>query len=98
MDAHSACALASSLLKAHFRVAGAWARAILSNPTTVARRIHGEKGGAEIETFLFIHPAYHGALRPARFPEISNPVKSGIRHNQSRQRFRVKNNTRQMTL
>ena len=98
MGTHSADASASPLLKAHFRVADAWVRAILSNPATVAHGVRGEKGGAKIETFLFIHPAYLGALRPARFPEISNPVKSGIRHIQSRRGFRVKHNTRRMTL
>ena len=73
MGTHSADASASPLLKAHFRVADAWARAILSNPSTVARRIRGKKCGAEIEMFLFIHPAYHGALRPARFPKFRIP-------------------------
>jgi hypothetical protein len=98
MDAHSAGASAPSLLKTHFRVADAWAWVILSNPATVARGVHGEKGGAGIEALLSIHPAYHGTLRLARLPENSNPMKSGIRRSQSHQIFRVKNNTRRMTL
>ena len=40
------------LLRAYFRVADMWARAILSNPTTVACAIRGEKGGVEIEASL----------------------------------------------
>ena len=86
------------LIKGRFRVADAWDQTILSNPAIVTRVICGKKGGAEIEALLFIHPAYFDTLRPARFPEILNPVKSGIRRNQSRQRFRVKNKTQRMTL
>ena len=67
MDTNSADASASPLLKAHFRVADAWVRAILSNPSTVAHGIRGEKGGAEIKTSYFIYSAYHDALRLARF-------------------------------
>lgn len=75
------------LLRTHFRVADEWARAILSNPAIVAPQVHGEKGGAEIEAPLSIHPTYYGALRLACFPKFSNPVRSGICSNQSRRRF-----------
>ena len=98
MDTHSADASVSPLLKAHFRVADAWVRAILPNPATVGHRIHGEKGGAEIETSYLSAPltTAHSAWRA--FTEISNPAKSGILYNRSRQRFHVKDNTRRMTL
>ena len=50
------------------------ARAILSNPATVARAIRGEKGGAEIEVslpypirLLWLHP-------PRALPEIRIPL------------------------
>ena len=75
------------LIKGRFRVADAWERAILSNPATVVRDVRGEKGGVEIEALLFICPAYFGTPRPARFPEISNPVKFEIHWNQTGQRF-----------
>ena len=49
----------------------------MSNPAIVARLIRGEKGGARIEEPLSIHSDNYGTLRPARFPKILNPVKSG---------------------
>ena len=67
----------------------AWDQAILSNPATVACSVRGEKGGAEIEASPFIYSARFGTPRPARFPEISYPAKSGIHSSQSRQRSRI---------
>ena len=78
------------LLRTHFRVADAWARAILPNPATVARRVRGKKGGVEIEAPLSIHSADCGALHLACFPKISNQTRSGIRRNQSCEIFRIK--------
>ena len=98
MGTHSADASALPLLKAHFRVADAWVRAILSNPATVIHGIRGEKGGAEIEMSYLSTPLTTARSAWRAFTKISNPVKSGILCNRSRQRFRVKDNTRQATL
>ena len=65
------------LIKAHFRVTGAWGRAIPSNPATVARSEHGEKGGVIIEASrlvrvpLFSAPSYPRA--PLKFRIPRNP-------------------------
>ena len=98
MGTHSADASASPLLKAHFRVADAWVWAILSNPSTVAHGLRGEKGGAEIKTSCLSTPLATACFAWRASPEISNPAKSGILYNRSRQRFHVKDNTRRMTL
>ena len=98
MGTHSADASASPLLKAHFRVADAWVRAILSNPATVVHGIRGEKGGTEIETSCLSTPLTTARSAWRAFTEILNPAKSGILCNRSRQRFRVKDNTRRVTL
>ena len=63
-----------TLYKALSRVADSWARVILSNPATVVRAVHGEKGGAEIEASL---PNPLRLLRPPpsrALPKISNPA------------------------
>ena len=65
------------LIKGHLRVTDAWGQAILSHPATVARNVHGEKGGARIEAPLSIHSVYCGPLRPAHFPENLNLVRFG---------------------
>ena len=93
MGTHNADASVSPLLKAHFRVADAWARAILSNPSTVVRGIRGEKGGAEIETTHLSIPLTAGRSAWRASTEILNLVKSEILCNRSRQRFHVKDNT-----
>ena len=98
MGTHSADASASPLLKAYFRVADAWVRAILSNPLTVAHGIRGEKGGAEIETSYLSTPLTTARSAWRASTKISNPAKSGILYNRSRQRFHVKYNTRRTTL
>ena len=98
MGTHSADASTSPLLKAYFRVADAWARTILSNPTTAVHRIRGEKGGAEIETSCLSTPLTTARSAWRAFTKISNPAKSGILYNRSRQRFHVKDNTRWMML
>ena len=88
-EAHCATHRPRRLLWAYFRVADLWARAILSNPATVVRNIRGEKGSVEIEASLFIRSARFGALRPAGFPKILYPAKSGIHISQSRPRSRT---------
>ena len=98
MGTHSADASASPLLKAYFRVADAWARTILSNPLTFAHWIRGKKGGAEIETSYLSTPLTTARSAWRASTKISNPAKSGILYNRSRQRFHVKDNTRRMTL
>ena len=72
-EVHCATHRPRRLLWAYFRVADPWARAILSNPATVACQIRGEKGDAEIKVPLPIRPAYYGALRLARFPKFQIP-------------------------
>ena len=72
------------LIKGHFRVTDAWDQAILSNPATVARNVHGEKGGMEIKASLFIRSARFSTPRLARFPEILYPAESGMHCRQSR--------------
>ena len=83
MGTHSADASASPLLKAHFRVADAWVRAILSNPATVAHGVRGEKGGAEIERPVYPlrlpRHAPPGALSP-KFRIPRNPGSSTTDH------------------
>ena len=74
---HSADASASPLLKAHFRVADAWVRAILSNPATVVHGIRGEKGGAEIKTSCLSTPLTTARSAWSASTEISNPAKLG---------------------
>ena len=98
MGTHGADASASPLLRAYFRVADAWVRAILSNPLTVAHGIRGKKGGAEIETPYLSTPLTTARSAWRASTKISNPAKSGILYNRSRQRFHVKDNTRRMTL
>ena len=83
MGTHSADASVSPLLKAHFRVADAWVRAILSNPLTVAHGIRGEKGGAGIEVTCLIRPDYHGLARLARFPKFESREIRGEQSNLS---------------
>ena len=95
---HDATPRPHRLLKAHFRVADAWVRAILSNPLIVAHGIRGEKGGAEIETPDLSTPLSTARSAWRASTKISNPAKSGILYNRSRQRFHVKDNTRRMTL
>ena len=58
-------------------MADSWAQVILSNPTTVACSVHGEKGGARIEVplpnpFRLLRCSLSRALL-----QISNPVRSG---------------------
>ena len=72
------------LIRDCFRVTDAWDQAIPSNLATVARSVHGEKGGVGIEESLFIRSARFGTPRLARFPEISYPAESGIHCRQSR--------------
>ena len=98
MGSHSADASALPLLKAHFRVADAWVQAIMSNPLTVAHEIRGEKGGTEIKTPCLSTPLTTARSAWRAATKISNPAKSGILYNRSRQRFHVKDNTRRMTL
>ena len=83
MGTNSADASASPLLKAHFRVADAWVRAILSNPATVVHGICGEKGGAGIEATYLIHPDYRGLPCPARFPKFESHEIRGQQNNLS---------------
>ena len=80
MDAHSANASASPLLKVCFRVAAAWARAILSNPPNSRTRDTWQKRWRGNQNILFIHYTYRGVLRLARFDqnfesrEIQDPL------------------------
>ena len=98
MGTHNADASTSPLLRAYFRVADAWARVILPDPLTVAHGIRGEKGGAEIKTSHLSTPLTTARSAWRASTKISNPAKSGILYNRSRQRFHVKDNTRRMTL
>ena len=49
------------LIKTHFRVADAWARAVLSKSRNSHALGTWQKGGAGIEAPLSIHPAHYGA-------------------------------------
>ena len=65
------------LIWSHFRVTDCWARAILSNPATVARSVHGKRGDVVIEAPL---PNPSRLLRPPpsrALPKILNPARSG---------------------
>ena len=77
------------LIRGCFRMTDAWDQAIPSNPATVARSVHGEKGGAGIEESLFIRSARFGTPCPVHFPEILYPTKSGIHCRKSRPRSRA---------
>ena len=94
------------LIKARFRVANAWVQAILSNPTTVARDVRGEKGGAGIEAaplypIRLLRPPPSRALPKIRIPR--NPraaeqlVRRKISSTLSLGAFQVKKLTRQKT-
>ena len=63
------------------------ARAVLSNPETVARAIRGEKGGAEIEVACLIRHDYCGLPRPARFPKFESREVRRQQNNPSDRRF-----------
>lgn len=84
------------LIWSHFRVTDCWARAILSNPATVACSVCGEIGGTEIEAPL---PNPSRLLRPPpsrALPKILNPARSGSSR-QSHRRFFFHINTRSLS-